>query len=316
MGNAVPGPGSGGRMGIDIGGTFTDVAVVDDSGRLRVGKVLTTPGEEDRGVLIAIEHADTPLDAIELLVHGTTLVINALIEREGADVVLVTTEGFRDVHEMGRGNRPESFYRRDPELVPRHRRLEIAERTLADGTVAVLPDAADLDALAERIREIGTSAVAVALLNSYVAPGNEEYVVEGLRARLPALFVSRSSEISREWREYERFTTTAANAYVGPSIDEYLSRVERGIDERGFDGTFVMLDSNGGALTLDTARLLPVRLVESGPVGGGARRGRPGGQDRPRRRGHVRHRRKIEASSRRPSSASSDCRHRLESLAQ
>lgn len=271
MGNAESGPGSGGRMGVDIGGTFTDVAVVDESGRLRVGKVLTTPGEEDRGVLTAIEHADTPLNAIELLVHGTTLVINALIERKGADVVLVTTKGFRDVHEMGRGNRPESFnlfYRRDSALVPRHRRLEIAERTLADGTVMIRPDVADLDMLADQIRALRPAAVAVALLNSYLAPGNEEYLVEELCARLPGLYISRSSEISREWREYERFTTTAANAYVGPPIDEYLTRIERGMKDRGFDGTFVMLDSNGGALTPGTARLLPVRLVESGPVGG------------------------------------------------
>ncbi|HEY0816749.1 MAG TPA: hydantoinase/oxoprolinase family protein [Pseudonocardia sp.] len=258
-------------MGVDIGGTFTDVAVLDESGRLRVGKVLTTPGQEDRGVLGAIEHSGAPLDSITLLVHGTTLVINALLERRGSEVVLVTTRGFRDVLELGRGNRPESFnlfYRRDPVLVPRQRRLEIAERTLADGTIALRPDEAELDQVAEQIRATGAQAVAVALLNSYAAPANEQYVSEELQRRLPGVLVSRSSDISRAWREFERFTTAVANAYVAPPINEYLTRIENRLAEQGFDGSFVMLDSNGGALSSQTARVVPVRLVESGPVGG------------------------------------------------
>jgi N-methylhydantoinase A len=258
-------------MGVDIGGTFTDVAVVDRDGRLQVGKVLTTPAREHVGVLEAISDSSVRLDQVDILVHGTTLVINALLERRGATVAVVTTAGFRDVVELGRSNRPESynlFYHRDPALVPRERRLEIRERVLADGTIEEAPTDDEIRALADRVSATDVDAVAVAFLNSYVESGNEDRVADGLRRRLPGVLVTTSSSLSREWREYERFSSAVANAYVAPATDDYLARLEDAFDERGFAGRFVMLDSTGGALHPETARAYPLRLVESGPVGG------------------------------------------------
>lgn len=259
------------RLGVDIGGTFTDVALFDADGVLHIGKVLTTPKHEEDGVLLAIKQSEADLQEVEFLVHGTTLAINALVERRGADVALVTTKGFRDVHELGRHNRPQGynvFYRRDPVLVPRHRRFEIGERVLASGDVEFVPSDEELSRLVGQIRDSGVEAVAVAFLNSYVNPSNELRVADHLKRVFPDKFVTVSSSISRQWREFERFTTAAANAYVGPVFDRYLERIEKGLSEEGFQGEFTLFDSNGGALHLAQARRYPIRLLESGPVGG------------------------------------------------
>ena len=259
------------KLGIDIGGTFTDVAFLDASGVLHIGKVLTTPRREEQGVLRALEESEADLSKIDFLVHGTTLAINALIERRGADVVLVTTKGFRDVHELGRTNRPQGFnpfYRRDPSLVPRHRRLEISERVSTTGRVELEPSREELSRVSDWVREAGVDAIAVAFLNSYVNSANELLVANHLKRLFPDKYVTTSSSISRQWREFERFTTAAANAYVGPIVDRYLHQIENGLSGRDFQGEFYLFDSNGGALSLGSARLYPVRLLESGPVGG------------------------------------------------
>lgn len=259
------------RLAVDIGGTFTDVAVVERDGSLHVGKVLTTPQHEEDGVLAAVTQSQVILAEVDYLVHGTTLAINALVERRGADVALVTTKGFRDVHELGRGNRPQSFnlfYRRDPVLVPRHRRFEIAERVLGAGDVKLVPSEEELSKVVEQIRNANVDAVAIAFLNSYVNPSNELRVAEFLKGIFRDKYITTSSSISRQWREYERFTTAAANAYIGPVFDRYLAQIEHGLVEEDFQGEFNVFDSNGGALSLDSARLYPVRLLESGPVGG------------------------------------------------
>jgi N-methylhydantoinase A len=260
------------RAGADIGGTFTDVAAVDADGYLHIGKRLTTHGSEGDGVLAALADTAADLSGPEsILAHGTTLVINALLERKGARVGLVVTEGFGDVIEGGRSSRPEIFnltFRRDPVIVPPELRFEVAERVYASGEVAVQPSLDEIDALAERLREAEVEAVAVAFLNSYVQPANEQLVAERLRMRLPNLTVTVSSDISRQWREAERFTTAAANAYVAPVADRYIARLLDGLRSDGFTGEFVVLDSNGGALALEPARRFPVKVVESGPVAG------------------------------------------------
>ncbi|HEY2437765.1 MAG TPA: hydantoinase/oxoprolinase family protein, partial [Solirubrobacteraceae bacterium] len=262
----------GARIGADIGGTFTDLAVVDPAGRLHIGKRVTTHGSEGDGVLAAV--ADTDADITTpgaVLAHGTTLVINALLERKGSRVVLVVTKGFADVIEGGRSSRPDIFdirFRRDPVIVAPELRFEIDERVYASGEVAREPAQADLERVLEELTQAGVEAVAVALLNAYVQPHHEELIASFLRERLPALTVTASSEISRQWREAERFTTAAANAYVAPVADRYIERLLGGLQADGFAGKFVVLDSNGGALALDAARRFPVKAVESGPVAG------------------------------------------------
>ncbi len=260
------------RIGADIGGTFTDVAAVDALGTLRIGKRLTMHGAEDEGVVAAI--GDTGIEftgARTILAHGHTLVINSLLERKGARVGLLTTEGFADVIDMGRGSRPEIFnlrYRRDPVLVQRRMVFELAERVFADGTIARSPSDEELESLVEKLRQARVEAVAIAFLNSYVEPANERAVGRYLQSALPDVTVSLSSDLSRQWREFERFTTAVANAYVAPVADRYVHRLLRGIGAQGFRGEFVVLDSNGGALGVEGARRFPVRTVESGPVAG------------------------------------------------
>jgi N-methylhydantoinase A len=260
------------RIGVDIGGTFTDVAAVDAEGSLHVGKRLTSHGAEHDAVVGAVADTDIVLaDSGLILAHGTTLVINSLIERKGARVGLVTTLGFADVIETARGNRPEVFnlfYRRDPPLVPPSRRFEIDERVHASGEIVRRPSDRALEALAAQLRRAKVASVAVAFLNSYVQPENERAVAEYLRGALPDVRVTISSDLSREWREYERTSTAVANAYVTPVADRYIDRLLLGLGERGFTGEFVMLDSNGGALTADVARRFSIRAVESGPVAG------------------------------------------------
>ncbi len=259
------------RIGADIGGTFTDIASIQ-AGRLRVGKRLTTHGSEGDGIIQALTDAQVPLtDAHTVLAHGHTLVINALLERKGARTALVTTQGFGDILDVGRGSRPEMFnfrYRRDPVLIPPERRFELPERAYADGEIAVAPSEADLDALVKQLGEARIEAVAVALLNSYVQPANERQVRDYLQAALPEVAIVISSDLSRQWREFERFSTAAANAYVAPVAERYVVRLIDDLKQRGFNGEFVILDSSGGALSVDMARRYPVRTVESGPVAG------------------------------------------------
>jgi N-methylhydantoinase A len=260
------------RIGVDIGGTFTDVAAVDIDGTLHIGKRLTSHGAEHEAVVEAVVDSNVELsEPGTILAHGTTLIINSLLERKGARVGLVTTRGFRDVVEIGRGNRPEIFnirYRRDPPLVPSSRRFEIPEHVDASGEVGRRPTANELESLVGRLRAAKVESIAVAFMNSYVQPDNERYVADHLRAALPGITVTLSSDLSRVWREWERFSTAVANAYVAPVADRYIQRLIDGLGKRGFIGEFVVVDSNGGALHVDAARRFPVRLVESGPVAG------------------------------------------------
>ncbi len=250
--------------GVDVGGTFTDLAFWDD-GRKTVflHKVLTTPHDATEGIIAGI--AELP-QRPEAVVHGTTLVTNALIERRGAVVGLVTTAGFRDTLEMGRELRYDSFdlFLKSPEpLVPRTRRLAVTERIGADGEVVVPLDEDGVRAAARSLKGSGVEAVAVAFFNSYSNPSHEARAADILRAELPGAFICSSADIAPELREYDRFSTAAANAYVMPLVWRYLERLIKAAKVP----VFVML-SDGGITTARAAMQRPVNLVESGPAAG------------------------------------------------
>ena len=260
-------------IAIDIGGTFTDLAGLDPvTGELCFAKSLTTPPCFEQGALTCLAEAEVAGADIAVLRHGTTVVINALLERKGARTALVTTEGFRDVLEIGRGNRPESFnlfYHRLPPLVPRALRLEVAERMDARGAVLRPLDRDALPGLVAQLRAAAVEAVAVVLLHAWRNPAHEQAIAEYLRAHLDC-FVTASHEISREFREYERTSTAVLNAFVGPSVGAYLHRFGGSLEAAGFAGKLYLMGSNGGVLTEADARARPLLLVESGPVGGAA----------------------------------------------
>src|SRR5213593_1725219 len=264
------------RLGVDIGGTFTDLVVIDEAtGTARVGKVLTTTKDPahgvEEGIHALLDEAGVRSDAVRAVVHGTTLATNALIERKGAKTALLTTEGFRDALEIrreGRYDMYDLFIDPPPPLVPRHLRREVPERLLADGSILkTLDEAAARRALAELARE-GVEALAICLLHAYVNPAHERRLSEIAREVSPGLSVSCSSEVVPEIREYERASTTCANVYVAPLMARYLEDLERRLAALGIDGQLYIMQSSGGTALPPLARRLPVRLVESGPAAG------------------------------------------------
>src|SRR5881296_862274 len=264
------------RLGVDIGGTFTDLVVIDEAtGTARVGKVLTTTKDPahgvEEGIHALLDEAGVRSDAVRAVVHGTTLATNALIERKGAKTALLTTEGFRDALEIrreGRYDMYDLFIDPPPPLVPRHLRREVPERLLADGSILkTLDEAAARRALAELARE-GVEALAICLLHAYVNPAHERRLSEIAREVSPGLSVSCSSEVVPEIREYERASTTCANVYVAPLMARYLEDLERRLAALGIDGQLCIMQSSGGTALPPLARRLPVRLVESGPAAG------------------------------------------------
>jgi N-methylhydantoinase A len=262
------------RLAIDIGGTFTDV-VVESSGRHWTTKILTTHGAPERGVIEAIHaalsHAELKPADIGLIIHGTTLATNALIERKGARTALLTTEGFRDTIELATESRFDQYdvnLVKQAPLIPRHWRIPIGERIAADGEVLrPLDEQSVVEAIA-RLKAGSIESVAVGFLHSYAQPLHEQRVRSLLRAHLPGVSVSLSSEVSPEMREYERFTTTCANAYVQPLVAGYLGRLQDDLRAKGFVCQLLLMLSSGGITTVETARAFPIRLVESGPAGG------------------------------------------------
>jgi N-methylhydantoinase A len=260
------------RVAVDIGGTFTDVVVFDEGrGDLSLAKALSTPAELARGVLDGLMKAAVRFDDVTTLIHGSTVVVNAIIERRGAKTALVTTKGFRDVYEIGRINRPESFnprFRKHRPLVPREDIFEVSERRLADGSVRTPFDESEAREVARVIKEEGFEAVAVLFLHSYRAPEHELRMREILLETEPKLFVSVSHELSREYREYERTSTVAANAYVGPKVSQYLGDLERRLHDKKFAGNLMIMQSNGGLSDVEMARRQCIQMMESGPAGG------------------------------------------------
>ena len=260
------------RVATDIGGTFTDLVVVDsESGDVRIAKVSTTPRDLAQGVLDVIAAGELEPAAIEELVHGTTVVINALTERTGARTALVTTSGFRDVLEIGRGNRPDMYNlvsRKPPPFVPRRHRFEVRERVDRHGTVLVPLDTADAEPIAAACEHDGIEAVAVCLLHSYAHPEHEQALCSLLRERLPGVAVTASSDVTREWREFERTSTAVLNAYVQPVVDGYLGELETRLAGAGLRGPLLVMQSSAGTGSPAAARARPIALVESGPAGG------------------------------------------------
>ena len=259
-------------VAVDIGGTFTDLVAYDHDSRTVVyTKSPTTYGNLVEGVLDCFAKAKLDPHAADFVNHGTTLVINSLIQRKGAKAALITTKGFRDVLEIARGNRPDPFdlhYRRDEPLIPRELRFEVTERIGAKGEIVTALDRAALTALAGRLSGLGIEAVAIFFMNSYANPAHEEEAADLLRALVPDIYVTSSTELTREWYEYERTSTVAANAYVGPQVTTYIRRLETDLQARGFKGSLFMMGSNGGLLSVERTCRQPVGLVESGPIGG------------------------------------------------
>jgi N-methylhydantoinase A len=264
------------RAGVDVGGTFTDVLLLDETaGNFGVAKTLTTPTDPAEGVLrglgLALGAAGASPAALRHVVHGTTLVTNAIIERRGAPTALVTTRGFRDVLDIAREHRYDMYdllLELPRPLVPREQRYEVAERSLADGTVARAPDLAEVDAIADALTARGIRTAAVVFLHAYRNPAHERLVGARLRERCPGLRVSLSSEVAGEIREYERTSTTVANAYVQELLDQYLGQLTESLTATGFAGRLLVMLSNGGLATVETARRFPVRSIESGPAAG------------------------------------------------
>ena len=259
-------------VAIDIGGTFTDLVAFDhEADKVIYTKSPTTYGNFVEGILDCFRKANIAPEDTLLINHGTTLVINSLIQRLGGRTALITTRGFRDVLEIARGNRPDPldlYYQRDEPLIPRDMRFEVNERMDSAGKIIQALDADELGKLAERIRKEKVEAVAVFFLNSYANPFHEEEAAAMLKRLLPGVFVTCSTELSREWYEYERTSTVAANAYVGPQVNSYIRALENDLKSKNFDGTIYMMGSNGGVLSVERTCRQPIALVESGPIGG------------------------------------------------
>jgi len=258
-------------IGVDVGGTFTDVFVLDEAtGAAQVAKVPTSRPDQSGGFLEGIGRQVDDLATVDVVVHGTTAGTNALLERKGARIGVITTHGLRDVLEMRRRDRPRTWgLRGDFEpVVPRDLRLEVPERTLADGTVRTPVDLDAVRAAARTLIDQGCLAVAILFANSYANPENETKAVEAVRAIWPNAHVSSSAEILPEIREFERFSTTALNAYLQPEVSGYIDRLDAALKAGGFGGEFMIVQSNGGVMGTDTACRLPVRTALSGPAAG------------------------------------------------
>ena len=260
------------RLAADIGGTFTDVAAFDEkSGRLLLGKALSTPARLVDGISGGAEKAGARFADASAFLHGSTIAINTMIERTGAKTALLTTEGFRDVYEIGRINRPDAYnlyFKKHVPLVERALRFEVRERITAEGEIHVPLDEASVHAACDRLEAAGVEAVAVMLLHSYVSPAHEVRVKEIVRQRLPRAFVTASHELSREYREFERCSTAVANAYIGPVVSEYLNGIDERLKGSGVRGPFLLVQSTGGLYESRQARIECVRMLESGPAAG------------------------------------------------
>lgn len=258
------------RVAVDIGGTFTDL-VAAGSGRLDLSKTSTTPSNFATGVLDAIEQSDVSPAAIEQFVHGTTVVINAITERDGVDVALLTTNGFRDVLDITRANRPDMYnfrYEKPEPFVPRRHRWEAEERVDQAGDVLRPLSEADVRAAAEEIKQAGIDSIAVSYINAYANPEHERRTRELINEVYPDAFVTLSHELTQEYREYERTNTAVLNAYVRPIADRYLSTLSDELEARDVDATTYVMKSNAGTSGFEQAKQSPVEMVESGPVGG------------------------------------------------
>ena len=266
---------SGHRIAADIGGTFTDIALLTPDGHLATGKLLSTPANYADavvdGVIALMQRLGLPIGDIAEVLHGCTVATNAILEHKGARTALITTQGFRDVLELRRVRVPRLYaplWRKPPPLVPRNLRFEVAERIGADGAIVRPLDAASLDAAIAAVRAADVEAIAVCLINAFANPVHEQRIGARLRAELPGRFVSLSTEVLPQIREYERTSTTVVNAYVGPPVKHYLSAMIGQLASAGVKGRLLVMQSSGGVLSAEAALDRPAQIVECGPAAG------------------------------------------------
>jgi N-methylhydantoinase A len=259
-------------VAIDIGGTFTDLIGFDEAkGAFVQAKSLTTPAHLVQGIIDCLNKSGLQAAAIDELIHGSTIAINTLIERKGAATGLIVTRGTRDVYAIGRGNRPEAYnllFHKHRPLVPRRLTLEADERMLASGDIHAPLRRASVEEACRALADEGVESVAVCFLHSYSNPEHEETAGEIVRALLPDAYLSLSHEILREYREFERISTTVVNAYIGPKVGGYVRSLKSSLGAIGFRGDLSIMRSNGGVMTPELATQCPVAMMESGPVGG------------------------------------------------
>ncbi|MCL6633132.1 MAG: hydantoinase/oxoprolinase family protein [Alicyclobacillus herbarius] len=260
------------RLAIDIGGTFTDLVLFnEESQTYQIHKVLTTPENQAKGVLQGMTELIDRFAEISYFVHGTTSGLNAFLERKGAHAALLTTEGFRDVYEIARANRPDMYsiqYQKPTPLISRRDVYEVPERILADGTVEKPLDRHVMKKLAEEIASKGYQSVVVCLLHAYKNPVHEQLIQEVFEDVAPHISLSLSHDVAREWREYERTSTTVINGYIAPIVEKYLTTLENETSSRGLKGDIFIMQSNGGVMTSKVAKRHPIQTLLSGPVGG------------------------------------------------
>jgi N-methylhydantoinase A len=267
---STPATAAGFRVAVDIGGTFTDAVAVGADGAVRSAKVLSIPGQQDVGVVAAVAAMDVPMREVADFIHGTTAVLNALLERRGARLAMIVTRGFRDVYEIGRASRPEMYnirYHRPPMLLRRRDIFEVTERLSPTGEVVAPLDEDELRQVAGRLAG-NYEAVAVCFLHAYRHDVHELRAQDVLRAALPGVSVVASSQIAPEWREFERLSTTLVSAYVTPKISDYLGRLADRLQMEGLGSPLHVMQSNGGVMTAQAGVRNAVRTLFSGPVGG------------------------------------------------
>ena len=260
------------RLAADIGGTFTDIALFDDkTGQLTFGKALSTPDRLVDGISSGVEKAGSDYASANLFLHGSTVAINTMLERTGAKTALITTDGFRDVYEIGRINRPDAYnlyFQKHKPLIERALCFEVKERIRADGAVVEPLNEAGLAALSEKLEQLGIEAAAIMFINCYANAAHEMRAKALLTKRHPNVFVSASHELSQEYREFERCSTVAANAYIGPKVHRYIGEIDNHIRKAGFQGSFLVVQSTGGLYESAQAQTQCVRMLESGPAAG------------------------------------------------
>ncbi len=262
---------TGKRLAVDVGGTFIDFMLFDAENRtVRIEKV-PSAGALEKRFLEGVERLGVDLRDLAMIVHGSTLVINTIVQEKGARVGLITTHGFRDVYELGRGNRAEIynlFYRPPEPLIPRYLRLEVGERLSADGSVLQPLDETEARAAVQQLKAEGVEGIAIAFLHAYANPQHEQRMAEIVAEEFPEAQVSLSSAVAAEWREFERTSTAVLNAYAQPRVAAYLSKLEGELQQGGFDGVLTIMQSSGGMTSSAIARSTPIRTLESGPAGG------------------------------------------------
>ncbi|MDQ1267298.1 MAG: 5-oxoprolinase, partial [Bacteroidota bacterium] len=265
------------KLGIDVGGTFTDFILISESGNTTIHKTLSTPEDPSVAVISGIFDLaanlklspDDLIKDIETIVHGTTVATNALLTLKGATTALITTKGFRDALEMRRGIREEQYnnhYRNVPPLVPRYLRLTVDERTDTEGNILKELDISELEKVTEKVKDENVSAIAICFMNSFINRKNEDMALNFLKEKFPNCFITASVDVLPSIRFYERISTTAVNAYIGPVVANYLDNLTTKLDRINFKGKLLIMQSNGGVVSPEIVKKMPAVTVLSGPA--------------------------------------------------